>query len=141
MRRTRCKGPAIFLPRHCWRLKAVFLVLTITVFWGCTLGDIINRPMAGTLGRSPSNAEITRTPHQVFDLKPIVPQGQQPQVEVRLAKPGEISKIWPASFFEGMSAGSAIAAAGVGVTMLTPMAQGAAVGGAIVLPDLLFWES
>ncbi len=54
-------------------LKAVFLVLTITVFWGCTLGDIINRPMAGTLVRYPSNAEITRTPHQVFDLKPIVP--------------------------------------------------------------------
>ncbi len=100
------------------RLKAVFLVLTITVFWGCSLGEIKNRPTAGTLGRSPGNAEITRTPHQVFDLKTIIPPGQQPQVEVRLARPGEISKLWPASFFEGMSAGSAIAAAGVGVSLL-----------------------
>jgi hypothetical protein len=116
------------------RLQAVFLVLTITVFWGCSLGEITNRPTAGTFGRSPGNAEITRTSHQVFELKTIIPPGRQPRVEVRLARPGEISKLWPASFFEGMSAGSAIAAAGVGVSLLCPMAQGAAVGGAIVLP-------
>ena len=89
-----------------------------------------------SLVSEPHDDKITQIPHNIFNLKSNIPPGQQPKVEVRLAKPGEISKAWPANFFEGFSIGSAVAAAGIGATLLSPMAQGAAVGGAIILPSL-----
>ena len=117
------------------RIRAVFLVLmTMTALSGCAAGKINEQTQSWV--RSHSDDKITKIPHKVFDLKSIVPSGQQPKVEVRLAKNGEISRVWPDGFFEGFSVGSAAAAAGIGATMLIPMAQGAAVGGAILLPGL-----
>jgi hypothetical protein len=117
------------------RIKVVILVLmTIAALSGCATGKMNEQTQSWV--RSHRDDKITQIPHQVFDLKAVVPSGQQPRVEVRLAKPGEISKVWPAGFFEGFSTGSSLAAAGIGATMLMPMAQGAAVGGAILLPAL-----
>jgi hypothetical protein len=114
------------------RVKAVFLVLmTMTALSGCASGKINEQTQS--LVRGSLNDKITQIPHKTFDLKSILPPGQQPRVEVRLAKPGEISKVWPAGFFEGFSTGSALAAAGIGATLLAPMAQGAAVGAPIFL--------
>ena len=99
------------------RIKVVFLVLmTMAALSGCATGKMNEQTQSWV--RSHRDDKITQIPHQVFDLKSIVPSGQQPQVEVRLAKPGEISKVWPAGFFEGFSTGSALAAAGIGATML-----------------------
>jgi hypothetical protein len=130
-------SPDNTIPSRARRLPAVFLLCAhITVYSSCAFGPNKNGSIDPTLRRISGNPEIERIPHQVFDLKSIVPTGQQPRVEVRLAKPGEISKAWPASLFEGLATGSAIAAAGVGVAMLVPMAQSSAVvGGAIVLPS------
>jgi hypothetical protein len=117
------------------RIKVGIMVLmTMAALSGCATGKMNEQTKSWV--RSHRDDKITQIPHQVFDLKAIVPSGQQPQVEVCLAKPGEISKVWPAGFFEGFSTGSSLAAAGIGATMLMPMAQGAAVGGAILLPAL-----
>lgn len=128
------------IPSRARRLPAVFLLCAhIIVYSGCALGPNKNGSFDPTLRRIPgSSAEIDRIPHQVFDLQSIVPPGRQPQVEVRLAKPGEISKAWPASLFEGLATGLPIAAAGVGVAMLCPMAQGGALS-PILIPTLAAW--
>ena len=91
-------SPDNTIPSRARSLPAVFLLSAhITVYSGCAFGPNKNGSIDPTLRRISGNAEIERIPHQVFDLKSIVPTGQQPRVEVRLAKPGEISKAWPAS--------------------------------------------
>ena len=119
-----------------WIKVVIIVLLTMAALSGCATGKMNEQTQSWV--RSHRDDKITKIPHQVFDLKSIVPSGQQPKVEVCLAKPGEISKVWPAGFFDGFSTGSSLAAAGIGATMLMPMAQGAAVGGAILLPGFTF---
>lgn len=132
-------SPDNTIPSRARSLPAVFLLCAqITVYSGCAFGPNKNGSIDPTLRRISGNAEIERIPHQVFDLKSILPPGRQPRVEVRLAKPGEISKAWPASLFEGLGTGLPIAAAGVGVAMLCPMAQGGVLS-PILIPTLAAW--
>lgn len=58
------------------------------------------------------------------------------EVTVRLKTEAEVSRVWPDGFWSGLGQGGGLAVFGIGVTLLNPFAQGAAIGGILLTPML-----
>lgn len=125
-------------PRPVSHLIILFQLLAAFFQYGCETQSATTdrRNSSKPLDKLEEPGKIEKVPFKTFDIrstKGSVPLG----VEVRLAKPVEVSKVWPESTFSGLLEGVGTAGAGIGTTLLNPMAQGAALGGIILFPAIM----
>jgi len=100
--------------RTWWRagqcVLALIALFAVLVAPGCATQSQNN----ATQFSGPYQGQIERIPFHTFDLRSISPHSV-PQVDVRLAQPAEVGKVWPESSLHGFAVGTALAAAGVAV--------------------------
>ena len=101
---------------------------------GCATQSPVKQETRSWMPSSVVVKTVRQIPFGSFELSSVARDGRPPKINVRLAKPGEVSKVWPANLAEGALTGAAIAGVGIGALLLSPMGQGAALGGVIALP-------